>query len=225
MSLLQKQREQHYDDKIKELHGDLEIAARELGKVNGELDLKRREYQVLLTDLEALKKDITIAEERKANANALAAKGEEDYKKTVEEQNGYVAVSQKRLAEVEQKIMQLKPELESLEKKKLELGQVEKDISSAKQYLETLKGLTEEEEKNLALVKEEKVKELAEIAAERKEVEDLIEKHGKILAGTEANLHVIAIYARRLQRYYNQAGIKINVLEKFNVKEDEESNS
>ena len=52
------------------------------------------------------------------------------------------------------------------------------------------------------------------------EINQLIEKNGKIANQIELDKEKLEIYVRRLQRYYDETGIKLKILKVFNLKEE-----
>ena len=60
-------------------------------------------------------------------------------------------------------------------------------------------------------------KEYIKLETGKIDVNQLIEKHGKILTKTEQNLAKIELYVRRLQRYYDEHSINLNILPIFNI--------
>ena len=51
----------------------------------------------------------------------------------------------------------------------------------------------------------------------KEEISQLIEKNGRIITQTESNLAKIELYVRRLQRYYDENGIGLNILPVFGL--------
>lgn len=60
-------------------------------------------------------------------------------------------------------------------------------------------------------------KEHEKLETEKIDVNQLIAKHGAILTHTEENLSKIELYVRRLQRYYDEHHINLNILPVFNI--------
>lgn len=52
------------------------------------------------------------------------------------------------------------------------------------------------------------------------EIDDKIKRNGIILTKTEGNLRQIEHYVKRLQRYYDEVGLKINILPVFGIRRD-----
>lgn len=216
----QKQRQKSYEDKIRELHTELEESARELGQVNGELTFKRGEITKLSEELSGLRRDIETAEGKIVNAQKLVDQGEADYKRIVTEQNGYVDDSKKQIEILGKKIAVLIEEVKPLEGRRAELGSLTTAVKQAEAKLRVIKDLIVVEEKHLETVREECLLEKETLSTQKSETEEVIKKNGKILSDTEINLHTIDVYVRRLQRIYDRSGIKLNILEQFGIKRD-----
>lgn len=66
-------------------------------------------------------------------------------------------------------------------------------------------------------IQQETTKVYRKLEEKQREVEELVAKNGKVFTQSEVNLGRLDIYVRRLQRYYEESGIKMNILPSFGL--------
>ncbi len=218
---LPKERAQRYEDKIKELHTDLEHAAKELDTVNGRLDVARREEKMVIEDIAKKKRELETVSVEITRVNGLIERENKEYTRIVSEQNKYPSDLKKEIAVLEKSKLALEKDVKRLSNLHNECEALAKEATMYELRVQGFKDMIADLEVELSSLRGDKDSILAEISTKRGEVEDLIKKNGKILSDTESNLHRIRIYAKRLQRHYDKLGIKFDALKSFNVNEDE----
>lgn len=120
---------------------------------------------------------------------------------------------------------ELKLNIVSLENKKKD---IEENIVLKEGLLDILKNRSEKIQKDNEILLKDKSKLILELEKlnkekehfynQKKEIVDLICKHGKILSETEYNLSKISLYVRRIQKFCNEKGIVMDLLKEFNIK-------
>jgi chromosome segregation ATPase len=122
-------------------------------------------------------------------------------------------------------IRDLEAQIAALEEKRTEIEPLRKEIEELKSIKSTLNQELEVLEKNIAFIREEHRVEDESMESKRhdlrKEINvlnDLIEKNGRMVQGHEQDRATLEIYVRRLQRYYDESGIKLNILPTFGLK-------
>lgn len=208
------------DDSMQNIVSQIEKKARELQAVTEQHDRLMRDNNILINKTEILKQQIKIYEDRidalSNTKNDVAMKISNnlaDYDKRIAEYKKTLSIS----SETAERLCSLLREIENLLKQKQHL---EKEVSTlhselilAYREFETIQDSNKKASKLLDKDKADALKKDAEI-------KQLVTKNGKILIQTENNLRLIEHYVKRLQRHYDKAGIKINVLEQFNIKRD-----
>lgn len=218
-----KERAKRYEDQIQSLHTELESSSRELGRVNGNLDAARREHKIITDEIYAKKRELEIAKGNLSETLDLISREKGEYLRIVSENNSYPDTVKRRIKILEGIKTGLEKEVSDLEEKRQKRDSMRKEIECIEQEMTILKEKISESKKELESLASKRRDALAEISTKRSEVEDLIRKNGKILSDSEANIHRIEIYARRLQRWYDRLGVKFDVLKSFNVKPDEKN--
>ncbi len=106
---------------------------------------------------------------------------------------------------------------------KADLERINKSIRSKHNQEKKLDNQMSAIEKRVT-VAEKSVKEYdrrkVDIDAMENDLNEKIDMHGRILTRTESNLRTIEHYVKRLQRLYDKAHIKIDLLKQFNIKRD-----
>jgi chromosome segregation ATPase len=217
------QQRKPYEDKIKELQRDLQVASRELGFSNQALESSRHEKIRLDEDMLRIKDSIKKEEAKLEKIVALIERKKKDHKDVVEGKSAAISSARYKIAELVALKKSLSIDIKDLVKMNKELDILKKKIVQSESHVSYLEKKKDDLEKFMLRFRDEIKKEESRIATEKSYVEDLMRKNGKMLTDTNNNLYLIQIYARRLQRYYNYNGIKINILEKFKVTPDEKN--
>lgn len=115
------------------------------------------------------------------------------------------------LANIEKEIKSRKKELEKIPKQEDILDNLNKDIESGIRELNLIvQNTLIEQDKFNRFIKEKDKKE--------KEVDKKIEKLSKLNIEVEEKMGTLQVYVQRLQGYYDESGVKLNILKEFNLK-------
>jgi hypothetical protein len=199
------------DEELEKKHSVLKLAT-------DTVEQKKSEYSILLVGVSALRdekinlaKEVFALEQRKL----LLLQGEKDY--DIEHSRKIVGYSteiiktKKRKTDIETEIGALMAKKMVIENEVYFLAKNRDILASLQKDIEEMSG---EKERFLKWYNEQN----SQIEKDKEEVSQLIEKNGKILTDTEKTLGMIDLYAKRLQGYYDEAKININILEQFNIK-------
>ncbi len=219
---LPKQKRKAYEDKIQELHKELEEEARELGKVKGSLDHARRELSQAKDEKEKVEFQIEEARKKIHPEDKRLTELQASYKKLAEDHNLSISKYTEKIKELEKEALAIETRISGLKRLEMEHEALISKIKGVKNDLENQYKLIGEA--RVLLVKIEAEINNSDLPRQKMEIQSLIEKNGKILTDTEKNLNIIRVYARRLQRMYNKNGIKFDVLSKFNVEDNQTFN-
>lgn len=216
----QKQKEDSYKKKIQELHTELESVTLQLASVCEKRDVLGCKNENLVLENNKLSE---IINKRKLEIEILDKQIEErkiSYKKLVDEYSDYREKEEAGLDMFLNIKNTIQNNIRDLEEKEKVLSKVKPEVVNAMAKImclseESKKIDINNREKSILLNAKEK-----ELSEKEKELYTLVEKNGRILTGTEYNLRTIEHYVRRLQRYYDETGLNIHILEQFNIKKD-----
>lgn len=206
--------------KIQELRTEIEKLARDLSYREGtrdqlisEIETKRRELirvqdEVALVERDLAKAEGEVKEKRKELANLLErwVESDDERRKTLNLLKGEEQSIRRQLAARKSELLKLK----DLEKK---VAEAKQSLAITEKAFEKASKAQEAELKRIA-------KESASLDKKKKEVSELIARDSTLRTENERALRLIEHYVKRLQRYYDQSSIKINVLEQFKIKRD-----
>jgi chromosome segregation ATPase len=209
-----------YERKIQELHGALETAARTLSERQGRVDALQSQIAVLeanRTRLEAgvaaLEESLATlsgkVEERRADlADATKRRTSElgrlERRRKSEERRSEGALAKAQLAK--EKAKETADVLLRLDQAKRDLGETEKALSGLRKESERIEKRNAIEAKSL---------EKREAALDQK-----LARLSNLRAETEKGLRTLEHYVKRLQRRYDQQGMRIDLLAQFNITRD-----
>lgn len=209
-----------YEDKLTQLNIDLNKKAGEYSTLVGHVeqaksDLAQREKDTYNAGvrLDLIKQDIVKAN---AELKVLADKFTVDsanYPKEIARLMDLEKEYQRQAAEAGRKAVIAAKKVKALEASAQDLEKRIVDLKS------DVKSLEARANKAQAVIEKCDADKIAQEQA-WKEIRDERKKNGVMLTKSELNLRTLEVYARRLQRYYNQKGIRINVLKGFNIKID-----
>lgn len=212
--------EAKFKKKFDELHLELEGLARAVGakaeerdKLISEIGAKEKErdrvfdslisLQGKLVDLEndiekkeSKSKDLTTAQNRQFSSHQIRMKELDRME-----------------SEVRKSVDALKREIKDLDKKKKELVSVEKAIVVA---TKKLGGIQKEVE---TTVKKSEVA-MTKLSKVQASVDEKLKKEREYFVTNQRDARKLEHYVKRLQRYYDQNGIKLNILNEFEIKQD-----
>lgn len=217
-SLTQAKLEERYQGKIDELSALVQAKAIELSEVEGRITTAKSEVGAKQVELNSVKSQIAqkegelaILESNVEGASAEIKSLSKSHAGMVENVERQIATLKLKKKEYESAILKASTQLSKLKKEiqayKTELGKLQKDYADLVKITRlSLKTIEDAKKTNLLL------------DAKKKEVSDLVRQNGSILTETVKNLGTIEHYVKRLQRYYDKTGIKIDLLSQFNIK-------
>ncbi len=205
----------------------IDILREELILVVSQLAGKKEVFDRLTSEIGAAEKNIGELRQQKENIEAkIASLGEDlnkkelEYGKQLKPRLEAISRLDRAIKDKNDKINELNKELDKLLAIKGEIKESEKKLVEMKKSAAgVVDGVLNE---TVALWKIRKVTErvIERLRAKETDVNEKIARNGKLLTQTEKNLRTIEHYAKRLQRMYDKAGIRIDVLGQFGVKRD-----
>ena len=182
-----------------------------------EKDKQISEYQILLTGVSSLRNEKIKLEKEVSSLQVEKLSLSKETKNENKEQSRIIVNYSIDIAKKKQDYELTKNQIESIIKRCEEL---QKDVDFLAKNKDILVKLETEIQELLAqkqlLLSFIEEKETCYNKREN-EIQQLIEKNGRILIETEKNLGTLDIYIKRLQSYYDGAGLNINILEQFNI--------
>jgi chromosome segregation ATPase len=206
-----------YDKKLEEIHGNFENKLKELGSVTERIENTKSENErlsLLNQNLLQSSNDFEAMIKRQQESSELI---KNDDIKNIRHLQELIYGLEKSKKSLEYDISDLMAKKEKEINKLKEFQKQEKDYSVFvintkidKKKLEKLKNSIEAEQAKLNLAKENLKDEIKEFEVAKKENDKKFTKWTKLEAKVQQ-------YARLLQNYYNEHGIKLSILNKFGL--------
>jgi chromosome segregation ATPase len=192
-------------------------AAKALGELTSERDALKSEITTLHNEKTVLQKEIGAAHLTLDNLRAEAHRASQAHLALDTEhatKKGAYTVAIKHLEATGEQLRAELSGLEPLKKELIELRATKASLSRELSGLESKIIFTREEQRIELEAAEQKRAELRrEIAA----VDERIAKNGTLAQALESDRAKLEIYVRRLQRYYDETGIKLSILPEFGL--------
>jgi len=207
-----------------ELEKDVESRKSQRDAILGELSVLQTQKGIAIYDINTIldekkrkKSEILLLENHISDLNNSLALKEVKLKEIDKEYGDKINLYTEKTKLLETKIDQLTKLIEvksdqlkvyegleiKLNEKSKEVMEHEDKVGSLKKEIDSLIKTIEEQKQGLE--------------KEKKVVQDLIGTNGSILANIEKEKHNLEIYVRRLQRYYDETGIRLQILPTFNL--------
>lgn len=200
--------------KIKE---EISIAAKELGSLTSDRDALKNDIYKLHNEKSILHHDISQARLALDDLRSQTHRTSQAHVTLDADHATKKAAYAADVRDLEAQITRLNEELVALEP-------FRKEITTLQSIKATLTEELDHLEKNITFIREERRVEDESMEAKREEIRDeiatlndLIGKNGRIAYGIEQDRAKLEIYIRRLQRYYDETGVQLNILSEFNL--------
>ncbi len=209
-----------YEQKISELHKELEEAA-------GLLSQKKSELSGLLSEKGRAEKEIKALETRKIELqgkietlNETIKAKEVHVRETVENESDVILSMEDQRKAKEYELREITKKINIKKEKLAKLKDVTKEIKEAEKKLKALNSRRERLESYNTKLGIKLDKRESDLDKREKDINEKIKRHSRILVETEKENRTLEHYVKRLQRIYDNRGIKINLLKQFNIKGD-----
>lgn len=207
-----------YEKKIAELHSQLEGRARELGAVESSISCKKdelnrisEEFQRLVNRVEALKVEIAVTDstlDRKLKERSSLMK---EVANQIGERESYKKSLISEISNLETKLSKLKTEEKKYSKTEKDLNVLVAKAEAANEKLVKIKKESAVEKENIKLESE-------KLKLAKQDFFNLKKKQDKAINEFEIKSGRFEHYVRRLQKYYDSSGIKLQILDQFGIK-------
>lgn len=209
-----------YEAKVKEISSTIEQRARVLSELDGQLTAAKSLLEDTNAEVLRLEAERDKLIEDKAQLEKDLAKARAEFAKEVQGQGEVFEHMRKNQEAMEASMATLNATLRDREETISSLSTI---VTKLEASVEALNKEQDELQAKILEAKEVLAKLEVEAAAQREEREKLeISKmqHSRLVSALDSKLGLLEQYVKRLQRYYDQNGIKINLLEQFEIKRD-----
>lgn len=209
-----------YDNRIALLHEELESVARQLSDISGKRDHVKSEIGALEKQKCDLTHQLVTLKEEMSELGKQHDVNKVRAKRILEDSNTYVESQNRSIVELNVKVEELLSYIRRLEK---EIAVKMTMLNSIQAADEQLKKTFQERDRVMKQIQDavnDLDKREQHVIFMEDELDHKIEKNGMILTKTEENLRELELYAKRLQAYYEETGLNIYILDKFNIKRD-----
>lgn len=197
-------------EQISQLNSQLALLQKQFGDANTELQSLSGKKEMIQIELEASQKQLGSLDKSATVAIQNLRQAELSHEslkiKMADEHRNHSAA----IINLSTKITTLTSEINGL-------GNVIDELNMLKLEKEDLLIQVNELQGKQHDVEQETARLYAKLSDKEKEVNALIEKNSKICTQSEVNLGRLEIYVRRLQRYYQESGIRMNILPSFGL--------
>ena len=181
-----------FDSKIAEKKKELGILE---SKIKEQRDIFEQTRIEAMSEFERL----LVSKKQLTETDLVHIRRIKDYEKQEKTLDKNIILKQTLFLKIEEK---LKSVLKTANETEKELVLLRKEIKESEKVIQNA------EKERLLLIKQ------------KKEIQDLIKKDSEVNAATEKKLSTLELYAKRMQRVYDKAGVHIDILSQFNIKRD-----
>jgi chromosome segregation ATPase len=209
-----------YEAKIADLHSQVEKEAKGLSETQSRHEILKSEIVQSNKALASLSRQ---AEKKQIELASLDEQIERKEKIRTEVLSYQQERKDRITKDIESIARQKAPLLAFIAKKKQDLKLIERKEASARksfQKIERQIQALEAKVKGAKLLISSAQKVGRDLEAKDIEIKEMIVRDSRIRAENEKSLRTIEHYVKRLQRYYDKAGIHIDVLSQFNITRD-----
>lgn len=207
-----------------ELRSDVEEASRQLGKVKDDLYEILRQKTEAEGQLDQVKRKLQSVRADLSATEGLVARESKEYERIVTEQNSYISNAEAKIKSLSKISDDLDKKISIMKKEEERLKIISNDVLALENRATALDSKITKMMSDFSSLKSDKEKEVSQLEQKRRDLRDESKKNGKILSEVNANIDRIRIYAKRLQRHYDRAGIKFDVLTSFNIPNENAKN-
>lgn len=213
----QKREQAQYAEKISQLRLERDKASRELGQVNESLVNNRRELSLIEDKKISLNREIESIGHDILELKALHGRYKSHNEALVAEGSRIESDHKKKMENFEKEISRLKKSILDLETKENKFGDIDSYTREKQEELRVIFLRLQKARDDLKLIEDEAEACRIEMAESKTEVESLIKKNGIIMTENNKSFNILRIYVKRLQKYYNERGLKIDLIGQFKL--------
>ncbi|MCK9370215.1 hypothetical protein M0R04_09945 [Candidatus Dojkabacteria bacterium] len=206
-----------YQKKINELQLIRDSFAKNVSEESCKLESIKSEIETSRKQIEKQNNKISELQQTAENINNLISLRESEYKirlvetgKVLDSQSSIIVENKRIISEQKEMIKNNEILIKDKNGVSLELINLKIEVEKENDNLKTIR-LEIERERN-SIIDERKL-----VAEEIKTLSQLVEYNGKTATLSEKNLGLIQLYAKRLQRYYDKGGVRLNVLKGLDI--------
>lgn len=206
-----------HEEKIGEYRKELGTFSNQLSELIKDKETIASEVATLEKQKAVLVSELTAASQEVIRLDKIMVTHDSRLAAVNKEINEKLNLSVSWLTEYNGRVLELSGRIDTLSSKVDELQSIKQQLEPLKEERETiLRDISIAQSKKIA-IEQDIAKQYDDLSNKKEDLSQLIEKHGKILTQTEENLAKIELYARRLQRYYDETGINLQILPIFGI--------
>jgi len=206
--------------KVEDISSSINKKSQELGDVTSVHESKKREIDTMSKEVLSINNIIRVKGEEILSLEKLISRKNDELKELIAKHGEIDQSHREKILSLNEKENALINLDSSIQEKKEELELATHSWEKAELALFEANKNRKEIEKTIAAKFAILATRENDVDKKEKEVNDKLHKNGMILTRIEEQHGKLDLYVKRLQRYYNETGVNIQILDEFGIKGD-----
>lgn len=208
-----------YEKRIGELHAELEKAARTVGEKIGERDRLISENARLEEGNKVLEVKTDHRVKALTDLDSKISERSVQLSKITSEHNDRVIEHEVSIRELERQMSELGERISIAKMNLAALPNATAELANSRAELVKVTSAIAAQKREGDIINKETAKAMSALKEKEGQLRDLADRTGKVATQNVKDRYKIVVYAKRLQRYYNDHKIKLNILPVFEIKD------